>query len=88
MGPLTYKVSNLHFYKQSETSHLTLATTISPPKCESFNSSCFPSRGSFFSPTYTCTVVVVLNGTHSLTTFDRKTFDTRSRSNPSLNYWL
>jgi hypothetical protein len=31
MGPLTYKVFTLHFFKQRETSHLTLAATKSVP---------------------------------------------------------
>jgi hypothetical protein len=89
MSHFTYKVFNLHFSKQCETSHLTLATTISHLSVSPLIHHA-PPQAEAFSPinTCTCTAIVVINGTRRLTTFVKKALDTRSRSNPSSNHRL
>jgi hypothetical protein len=68
MGPLTYKVSNLHFYKQSETSHLTLATTISLSNVSYSILNALPQAEVFFFNTLALSLPL-LKGTRRLTTF-------------------
>jgi hypothetical protein len=89
MSTLIYKVFNLYHSKQCGTSHLTLATTIFPSSVSPLIHHA-PPQAKVFLATYicTCTAVNMLNRTRFLTTFVRKTFDTRSRSNLSLNHRL
>ncbi|KAK2375564.1 hypothetical protein QL285_076451 [Trifolium repens] len=88
MGPFTYKVFNLYHSKQCGTYSLTLVTTISPSSVSpSILGYAPPQAEAFFIHTL-APPLATLNGTRRLTTFVRKTFDTRSRSNPSSNQAL
>jgi len=90
MGPLTYKVFNLYFSIRCGTYKSHLHTTL-PLKCESINSSCSPLKRKLFHPHTLILILVPPLSPHTTepaarTPLVRRTFDTRSQSNPSSNH--